>query len=90
MLDSMLTVLAGPWVLVVVLLLVVVVGAVYWRRTRLPIPAHHPVTASSNGHHTAQEMNSYAESYEVSSTLSTAPHMAIQVSNVVKRKHCTK
>ncbi|KAK3861328.1 hypothetical protein Pcinc_023788 [Petrolisthes cinctipes] len=79
MLDSMMAVLAGPWVLVVVLLLVVVVGAAYWKRTRLPIPAHHPVTASSNGHHTAQEMNSYAESYEVSSTLSTAPHMAIQV-----------
>lgn len=63
-------VMVGPWVGAALLLLLLLAGVVYWRRARPPAPRDP---------RPPQELNSYAESYEVSSTLSSAHHMAIQV-----------
>lgn len=69
-LGGLVTVMVGPWVGTVLLLLLVLGGVMYWRRARPPVPQEPPP---------APDINSYAESYEVSSTLSSAHHMAIQV-----------
>ena len=55
------------------LLLFTIFGAVfYWRRSR-------PLRPPCELRPATQEFNSYAESYEVSSNLSSAHHMNIQV-----------
>ncbi|XP_045612979.2 uncharacterized protein [Procambarus clarkii] len=70
MLGGLVMVIVGPWIGAFLLLVVVLGGVLYWRRGRTPARREHPPP---------QELNSYAESYEVSSTLSSAHHMAIQV-----------
>ncbi|XP_042213413.1 mucin-5AC-like isoform X1 [Homarus americanus] len=77
-LGGLVTVMVGPWVGAALLLLLVLGMVVYWRRARPPAPRDHLPP---------QELNSYAESYEVSSTLSSAHHMAIQVRVVCNSGH---
>ncbi|KAK7076660.1 hypothetical protein SK128_027147 [Halocaridina rubra] len=78
MLSGLVTVMVGPWVGAALLIFLVVSAVVYWRRAipfpslRIPQPQDH---------------NSYAESYEVSSTMSSAHHMAIQVRVVCNSAH---
>ncbi|XP_071543911.1 uncharacterized protein [Panulirus ornatus] len=80
MLGGLVSVMVGPWVGAALLLVLVLAGVIYWRRARPPAPRDHPPP---------QELNSYAESYEVSSTLSSAHHMAIQVRVVCNSGHGT-
>lgn len=76
--EGLVPVMVGPWVGAALLLLLLLAGVVYWRRARPP-PPRDP--------RPPQELNSYAESYEVSSTLSSAHHMAIQVRVVCNSGH---
>ncbi|KAG0710687.1 hypothetical protein GWK47_022294 [Chionoecetes opilio] len=76
--EGLVPVMVGPWVGAALLLLLMLAGVVYWRRARPP-PPRDP--------RPPQELNSYAESYEVSSTLSSAHHMAIQVRVVCNSGH---
>lgn len=76
--EGLVPVMVGPWVGAALLLLLLVAGVVYWRHARPPAPRDP---------RPPQELNSYAESYEVSSTLSSAHHMAIQVRVVCNSGH---
>ena len=71
--GGLITVLVGPWMGATLLLFTVFGVAFYFRKARpmRPYCESRPVTQ--------QEFNSYAESYEVSSNLSSAHHMNIQV-----------
>ncbi|CAL4084453.1 unnamed protein product [Meganyctiphanes norvegica] len=78
--GGLVTVMAGPWVGAALLLMLVLGGFLCWRRTRPAGPPPEPQPQP-------QDINSYAESYEVSSTLSSAHHMAIQVRVVCNSNH---
>lgn len=78
MLNGLVTVMVGPWVGAALLVVLVLAGVLYWRRARPPPPQGPPQP---------QDHNSYAESYEVSSTMSSAHHMAIQVRVVCNSGH---
>ncbi|XP_068212550.1 serine-rich adhesin for platelets-like [Palaemon carinicauda] len=79
MLSGLVTVMVGPWVGAALLVVLVLAGVLYWRRAR-PTPTQGPPQH--------QDHNSYAESYEVSSTMSSAHHMAIQVRVVCNSGQC--
>ncbi|XP_066945025.1 uncharacterized protein [Macrobrachium rosenbergii] len=79
MLSGLVTVMVGPWVGAALLVVLVLAGVLYWRRAK-PTPAQGPPQP--------QDHNSYAESYEVSSTMSSAHHMAIQVRVVCNSGQC--
>ncbi|KAF2364266.1 hypothetical protein FHG87_004986, partial [Trinorchestia longiramus] len=81
--STALMVASGPWVGAGLLLVLVLTSVIYKNRTRAALSSagaqlhrqHPPVQVQGP----PQDFNSYAESYEVSSNVSSAPHMAIQV-----------
>ena len=79
--SGLITVVIGPWMGTSILLLLAFCGVIYWRTSRLR------VTRGGLGQPGgSQDINSYAESYELSSNMSSTHHMAIQVKLLNKGK----
>ncbi|XP_018021447.1 uncharacterized protein LOC108677693 [Hyalella azteca] len=75
-----LIVATGPWMSAGVLIVLIIAAFIYRKRIRTAYDSEaHIQRAAAQPQAQPPDFNSYAESYEVSSNVSTAPHMAIQV-----------
>ncbi|RXG53939.1 hypothetical protein Avbf_04751 [Armadillidium vulgare] len=78
--DYFMTVVFGPWLGATIFLILMFCLILWYRSSKERVPLDTQRNLN-------QEINSYAESYELSSNLSSAHHMAIQVRVVCNSNH---